>query len=631
MGGMGSLPSRGGGGFGVQLGGSRGGGLSFGLGGGSLSIGVAGGHSGGRVSPNIRDVQRTWQMLEPHRDQLRYQNDFERQDSWQSVQPELETIPHNPIPVQPNRITKPAEMAPVPTAPQPQVNDLPVQVISNQFPAANHQNVLVVEGRLITEEEMERADAFFQDRLETLAKNLESKLPATQFDREQLVQLMVTKKVPPKTQIEIVDALDDGDHKRAQQLWMNALPCCWVPFGPTPARDLLVKIRLAIARGSLSSDDVRVLADSMHYDSVRTNKPTEENCCGADDLVYQLEQEVRIHLAITGFDDDRPAQGGQPGRYGKPNRYGKPSRDLIPDHDSSPNDSRKPEQLLASVLSGQENDQYPENPSEGSGSDGQPGQYGKLNASGTPGQLVPLPTGLVNIVYHPQLPNQSVVVINPQTVVVGTGGQGVFHMEPGYVAEALGNRIADRIPLPHDRSQLVRGGILIVNPTQTKVHFRIDGDENVLNPGARKSFATDTAKVISFDQGNGKKTIRYSLKPGTYRFLIEREGWNVLKTKFEVLISNQGNFDPFHYFVQNEEKTVEPEGTNRHTDDYPITIGFDRGNGAEMKQVLFEEKTGTLQVAINPGDNLWDLYDIPANENAMQSVLKKDPAFVPAF
>ena len=130
---------------------------------------------------------------------------------------------------------------------------------------------------------------------------------------------------------------------------------------------------------------------------------------------------------------------------------------------------------------------------------------------------------------------------------------------------------------------------------------------------------------MSFDQGDGKKTIRYELQPGTYRFEIESEGLNLRAVTYEVVVSNAGNAETFRYVVQGEQAALEPEATNTHTSNYPLVISFDRGNGSATKQVRWEQKKGTLQVSINPQDNLWDLYETgaAARRNGRSSNVKR--------
>ena len=223
------------------------------------------------------------------------------------------------------------------------------------------------------------------------------------------------------------------------------LPGVPVPFRPCPARLLLIRFRIIIERGYPPYQVFRELVASLPPEALR-----EQACCGADDLLAQLEQEVQISQAISGAPLDDPGTAETPTGFGKPSHATGPTDPLTTISVERPFPPAVP------------------------GFDGNNGGFGKQRSEATPGQPVPLPTGVVNIVYHPKLPDRSVVVVNPQTVMIGTGGQGEFHIEQGYVAQALGYPLQDGTPLPVSQSQVVRSGILILNPTPAKVQFVID-------------------------------------------------------------------------------------------------------------------------------------------------------------
>ena len=106
------------------------------------------------------------------------------------------------------------------------------------------------------------------------------------------------------------------------------------------------------------------------------------------------------------------------------------------------------------------------------------------------GQTVHLPTGIVNVVHHPKLPEGSTAIVNSQLVMIGTGGRGAFRMESGYVAEVLGYRIETGIAVPARAAELVRSGILLMNPTQASVNFVVDNREMSLEPGYQQTIKT---------------------------------------------------------------------------------------------------------------------------------------------
>ncbi|MCA9123420.1 MAG: hypothetical protein H6822_10610 [Planctomycetaceae bacterium] len=297
-------------------------------------------------------------------------------------------------------------------------------------------------------------------------------------------------------------------------------------------------------------------------------------CCTADDLVAQLEQECRIYDAMLV----------------------EPSRPVV-------------------------NVSYR--------------QGGKDQQFALAGQTAMLPTGIVTLVYHPNLPDGSTVVVNSQMVMIGTGGRGSFHVDKGYVAEALGHRIETGNAVAARQSELVRSGILLLNPTGTKINFVVDNRELSLDAGYQRTVETNDTVTVAFDTGVGRTT-RYTLEPGTYRFRIADGAWDLNRAKFQVVIDNQENTTAFHYIVQGKHATAAVGKSNKHDSDYPIVIRYDRGNGSATKQVYHDKKDGTLFAAVNASDHLWDLFDADAAPtNASQPtampIAQQESSYIPAF
>jgi hypothetical protein len=316
--------------------------------------------------------------------------------------PVVKPIVANPLVVTPTVVT--------PTNVESPANVLPGVRVPIQAAVPPQVNPPVVAGRQISDDEVDHAKKLFQQHLLELTNLLEKRLPAVEFDLQQLLALMVANVVAPSQQLEIVDALQRGDLEAAERLWRIVLPGVAVPFRPCPARLLLIHFRILLERGHPPYRVFRELVASLPPAVLR-----ERACCGADDLLAQLEQEVPIFQAISGSPQEVPETMERPTGFGKPSRATGPS---------SPLTSVSTEQPFPPTVPSLEGDTA---------------AYGKRRTDATPGQSVALPTGIVNIVYHPKLPERSVVVVNPQTVMIGTGGQGEFHIEQGNVAQALGD------------------------------------------------------------------------------------------------------------------------------------------------------------------------------------------------
>lgn len=487
-----------------------------------------------------------------------------------------------------------------PVTPQVQPNELPTNPVPEPIATDPEPNSNGLVGRQITEEEINRAKEFFQQRLLDLAKVLQQRLPPAEFDPEQLTALMIEHAVPVDVQIQIMDALNRGDCDKAKEIWITIFPNLEIPFRPSPIRVLLIRVFVMIQQGYVEYPVIQELFQSLPPEVLRPSL-----CCGADDLLVQIEEEVRINQAITGVSTETTAD------FGKPDSFSKPR----------PN--RTPFTYTSTDL---QTGEFADKP----GSFGKPGGFGELPPYGQPGQPVRLPSGPVNLVYHPKLPDRQVVVVNVQTVMIGTGGLGSFRMERGYVAEALGHKIGQGTPMSENQSELVRSGVVVVNPTHAKVRFVFGRHEVVLEPGYQQALGGQGE--ISFDRGGGEGTVRYTLEPGTYEFEVGENGWDLHSKTYEVTVSNEGNVEPFNYIVQGQQASLGPDEKATHTSKYPILVRFDRGDGSAIKQIRWEKGQGILQVAINPADNLWDLFVSSEMDAAeAKSTLQPTPDFVPAF
>jgi len=50
---------------------------------------------------------------------------------------------------------------------------------------------------------------------------------------------------------------------------------------------------------------------------------------------------------------------------------------------------------------------------------------------------------------------------------------------------------------------------------------------------------------------------------------------------------------------------------------YPIVVRFDRGNGSGFATKSAPLTVGNLQIGVNAGDNMWDLF--PTNDNRREA------------
>lgn len=199
-----------------------------------------------------------------------------------------------------------------------------------------------------------------------------------------------------------------------------------------------------------------------------------------------------------------------------------------------------------------------------------------------------------------------------------------MHIGRGNIAQQLGYTMGAGLRAVDDNSALVTSGILIANPTSSPVQFVINNQHFSLEPQGRKVFPSESAE-IGFDRGTGGEALRYGLTAGTYRFVAENQGWNLQRLTLKAVIDNSDNNSPFQYIAQGEHVVVAPHATRSHTSVYPLVFRYDRGNGSGVKQVVSNQQQATFTIAVNPEDNLWDMFiaptkaasPLPAAQNAV--------------
>ena len=118
--------------------------------------------------------------------------------------------------------------------------------------------------------------------------------------------------------------------------------------------------------------------------------------------------------------------------------------------------------------------------------------------------------------------------------------------------------------------------------------------------------------VVEFDRGEGLGLTANTVTDGTYYFTPTDKGWQLYKERFEVVLDNSQNPEEFHFLFHGKAMTIPANGTMKLDGIYPLVVKFDRGNGSDLG-VKSMQIVGTVQVGVNPTDNLWDLF--PTSEN----------------
>lgn len=209
------------------------------------------------------------------------------------------------------------------------------------------------------------------------------------------------------------------------------------------------------------------------------------------------------------------------------------------------------------------------------------------------------------VVCCPCLPWGQCCWIGPNVICCGTGGFGptwICYGPPAYI----GLPYCMVAPLPNALPQAnYLGRILLLNPADNlgEIHYLLAGDPFAMEAGMMQEMRRD-ATVIRFDRGPGFGEARYTLRPGTYRFVVTDHGWDLVKVLYEAILDNTANASEFHLLLDGDPVTIAARSQQTVTSDFPPTVEFSNGSEVVRKQ-LADEKTYTI--GINDS-GLWDLF-----------------------
>lgn len=249
----------------------------------------------------------------------------------------------------------------------------------------------------------------------------------------------------------------------------------------------------------------------------------------------------------------------------------------------------------------------------------------KLIETSTPGKgpVAKLPTGDdVTMIFDPTLPAGTAIVLSDDSILIGHDGKSALLISTGNAAEALGLPIVTGTSLSEVEGKEVTDGVLIINPSSSKgtVNYNINGNHYVSQPGMQQKLAplaNGRTWLIEYDRGGKFGPASYSLAAGTYQFRPTDSGWQLFRQRFEVVLDNSQSNQEFNFIFHGEDMTIPAGGAETLTSNYPIVVRFDRGNGSQFVAKWTPMTVGTIQVGVNAGDNLWDLF--PTSDNRREA------------
>lgn len=245
----------------------------------------------------------------------------------------------------------------------------------------------------------------------------------------------------------------------------------------------------------------------------------------------------------------------------------------------------------------------------------------KLIDATTPGKgpVAKLPIGNdVTLIFDPTLPEDTAIVLSDQAMLISRDGHNSLKILKGNAAEALGLPIVTGTPLAEAEGAEMVDGVLLINPSSSRgtVNYNINGNHYVAQSGMQQKLAMlpdDRKWLIEFDRGENFGSATYTLPMGTYRFTPTDRGWELFRQKFEIVLDNSQSNQEFNFNFQGENLIVPAAAGRTLNSIYPIVVRFDRGNGAAFVAKSTSMTVGTLQIGVNPNDNLWDLFPTSGN------------------
>ncbi len=289
-------------------------------------------------------------------------------------------------------------------------------------------------------------------------------------------------------------------------------------------------------------------------------------------------------------------------------------------------------------------------------------------AQGPPPQDLPLPTGETTFISNPMLPQGQMVVLGPDTVLLGGGyvppttatmlpyngfegggggnvavwtgtmsGMGIpvqagyplTDVEPLIMPTSL-TVAANTAFIPQQpglgllpaRTQPLLGQpqfaqapsvrVVMVNTPDSggTITYVVGAERYTLEPGYEQEHELDTPPIIEFDRGGSFGLARYTLQPVRYAFVVGGRGWDIQPRDYEATLDNRDNSNDFHFMRGTEPDVVPARQIRLIRYTSPIRVSFDRGDGAEP--ALKELGDGSYKIGVDARTGLFDLF--PGND-----------------
>jgi len=213
------------------------------------------------------------------------------------------------------------------------------------------------------------------------------------------------------------------------------------------------------------------------------------------------------------------------------------------------------------------------------------------------------------LIMNPQLPAGVTIGLGNGSVLVGTGGVGELEAKAGDLSELLGYQVFTAAAISN-APEVNIDGIVLVNPSTTKtpVIYEFNAKQERLESGQQVRLPVGAKYNVKFNRGGTFGWQTYGLDPGTYEFKGTAKGWELFAKSYEVVIDNSRNKTSFQFVYDGEARVVQASDKLAIKSKFPITLKFDRGNGAKDKKVVLTGTKEAIVVGLQLHDRQWDLF-----------------------
>ncbi|NUQ62261.1 MAG: hypothetical protein HUU20_07220 [Pirellulales bacterium] len=187
---------------------------------------------------------------------------------------------------QPRSVARPESPPPAPVVAKKEI-----------VPITPKANAVSLKGRSITAAEIQSGKTYFGGQLQQMVSELEQELRGTGVDQAQLIAELTSKQVPSETQLQILQAVKNGDAAQTQILWTAAAKDVGRAselYKKVATEQLVKDLRNRADSTSLTSGDVREARGAM---SKLELDPSKKRAVGS--ILDVMDDTLKIQNAVT--------------------------------------------------------------------------------------------------------------------------------------------------------------------------------------------------------------------------------------------------------------------------------------------------------------------------------------------